>query len=77
MKSKRILMTLFSLMVIASIVLAGCSGGGSSSSAKVKIGLSFSDFATERWKNEEKLMRDLLEKKGYEVISQEANHDVK
>jgi D-xylose transport system substrate-binding protein len=43
----------------------------------VKIGLSFSDFATERWKNEEVLMRDLLEAKGYEVLSQEANHDVK
>ena len=24
---------------------------------KVKVGLSFSDFATERWKNEEVLMR--------------------
>jgi D-xylose transport system substrate-binding protein len=44
---------------------------------KVKVGLSFSDFATERWKNEETLMRKLLEEKGYEVISQEANHDVK
>ncbi|MBN1121640.1 MAG: hypothetical protein JXJ17_11225, partial [Anaerolineae bacterium] len=27
----------------------------------VKVGLSFSDFATERWKNEEVLMRGLLE----------------
>ncbi len=44
---------------------------------KTKIGLSFSDFATERWKNEEVLMRRLLEDKGYEVISAEANHDVK
>jgi len=51
---------------------AGCEGGG-----KTKIGLSFSDFAVERWKNEEVLMRKLLEEKGYEVISQEANHDVK
>ena len=44
---------------------------------KIKIGLSFSDFATERWKNEEILMRGLLEDLGYEVLSQEANHDVK
>ena len=44
---------------------------------KIKVGLSFSDFATERWKNEEVLMRKLLEEKGYEVLSQEANHDVK
>ena len=46
-------------------------------SEKTIIGLSFSDFATERWKNEEVLMRGLLEDKGYEVLSQEANHDVK
>lgn len=44
---------------------------------KIIIGLSFSDFAVERWKNEEILMRGLLEDMGYEVISQEAAHDVK
>lgn len=44
---------------------------------KTIVGLSFSDFATERWKNEADLMRQLLEDKGYEVITQEANHDVK
>src|ERR1051325_4184914 len=75
MRSNRIFVTIFSLLVIASMLLAGC--GGSASSGKTKIGLSFSDFATERWKNEEQLMRKLLEEKGYEVISQEANHDVK
>jgi D-xylose transport system substrate-binding protein len=42
----------------------------------IKVGLSFSDFATERWQNEEILMRGLLEELGYEVLSQEANHDV-
>jgi D-xylose transport system substrate-binding protein len=76
MKSNRVLMTVFSLMVIASIVLTGC-GGGAPAAGKTKIGLSFSDFATERWKNEEQLMRKLLEEKGYEVLSAEANHDVK
>ena len=44
---------------------------------KVKIGLSFSDFATERWKPESELLKKLLEEKGYEVLIQEANHDVK
>ncbi len=43
----------------------------------IKIGLSFSDFATERWKNEEVLIRGMLEERGYEVLSQEANQDVK
>ena len=44
---------------------------------EIIVGLSFSDFATERWKNEEVLMTQLLEDKGYKVLSQEANHDVK
>ena len=39
--------------------------------------LSFSDFATERWKPESELLKKLLEEKGYEVLIQEANHDVK
>jgi D-xylose transport system substrate-binding protein len=43
----------------------------------IKVGLSFSDFATERWKPEEEILRALLEDLGYEVLSQEANHDVK
>jgi D-xylose transport system substrate-binding protein len=76
MKSHRILICIFSLMVIASIVLAGC-GGAPAASAKTKVGLSFSDFATERWKNEADLMTKLLNEKGYDVIVQEANHDVK
>ncbi len=77
MKAKRILIAIFSLLVIASMALTACGGSTASDSGKTKIGLSFSDFATERWKNEEVLMRGLLEEKGYEVISAEANHDVK
>jgi len=41
------------------------------------IGISMSDFATERWKPEADLMQKLLEAKGYKVLVQEANHDVK
>ncbi|NUM43799.1 MAG: substrate-binding domain-containing protein [Anaerolineales bacterium] len=67
-------MTIFSFLMIASMVLPACTPA---SSGKIKIGLSFSDFATERWKNEEVLMRGLLEDMGYEVLSAEANHDVK
>jgi len=91
MKHNRILLALMALLMIASL-LVGCGGGQATQapaaggeepakpaepSEKVKVGLSFSDFATERWKNEEVLMRGLLEEKGYEVLSQEANHDVK
>ncbi len=80
MKSKRILMAVFSMVAVASMALAACgssNGGGNAPAGKTKIGLSFSDFATERWKNESDLMTELLEEKGYDVISTEANHDVK
>jgi D-xylose transport system substrate-binding protein len=72
--SRKVLRWLTVIVIVAILMpsLVGCK-----SSDKIKVGLSFSDFATERWKNEEILMRRLLEEKGYEVISQEANHDVK
>jgi D-xylose transport system substrate-binding protein len=61
------------LMLVALMTgLVSCAGAG-----KTKIGLSFSDFATERWKNEADLMSSLLKDKGYDVIVQEAAHDVK
>ena len=66
MKSKRILMTMFSLIVITSVLLTAC-GGEAASGGKIKIGLSFSDFATERWKKENDQMTQLLQAKGYEV----------
>lgn len=77
------LMMVFAVLVMVAAALIACAApqtGGSQpapSGEKVKVGLSFSDFATERWKNEEQLMRKLLEEKGYEVLTQEANHDVK
>lgn len=71
------LVRILSALVLISILAASLAACGAADSGKIKVGLSFSDFATERWKNEEVLMRKLLEEKGYEVISQEANHDVK
>jgi D-xylose transport system substrate-binding protein len=44
---------------------------------KVKIGLSFSDFATERWPRERDNMTKILEDAGYDVLVQEANHDAR
>jgi len=60
------------MLTVIAFGLIGCGGGG-----KTKVGLSFSDFATERWKPEADQMKALLEAKGYEVLVQEANHDVK
>lgn len=67
----------FALILVVLALVVGAVGSVAQAQDKIKVGLSFSDFATERWKNEEVLMRALLEEKGYEVISQEANHDVK
>lgn len=88
-KLHRVVSLMVVLAVIASIVMACAApaaapapaAGGEQAAAPageaIKVGLSFSDFATERWKNEEVILRGLLEAKGYEVLSQEANQDVK
>ena len=76
MKNK-VVLTIVTLLTIVSLLAACAPKAAAPGGEKVKVGLSFSDFATERWKNEEVLMRGLLEDLGYEVISQEANHDVK
>jgi D-xylose transport system substrate-binding protein len=79
MKSNRLSITLFTLVIVAALLVA-CAPAAqapAATSGKVKIGLSFSDFATERWPVENAQMTQLLQKDGYEVISQEADHDVK
>ena len=83
-KLTRLIVTILTLALIATS-LFGCTSPTTepsqpdepASEEAIIVGLSFSDFATERWKNEEILMTQLLEAKGYEVLSQEANHDVK
>jgi ABC-type xylose transport system, periplasmic component len=75
----RIFAVVMALVMLASS-LAACKSAAApaaSTSGKVKIGLSFSDFATARWPVENAQMVQLLQKDGYEVISQEADHDVK
>lgn len=80
MKPNRAAITFFTLLIVAAM-LAACAPAATqapaASSGKIKIGLSFSDFATERWPVENAQMTQLLQKDGYEVISQEADHDVK
>jgi D-xylose transport system substrate-binding protein len=65
--------------ILLSLAVTAISGFASVSHAadKVKIGLSFSDFATERWPRERDEMTKLLNDAGYDVVSQEANHDAK
>ncbi len=71
------------LVVLTVLLLGGivfANGTGEKAPAKggaIKIGLSFSDFATERWPVEQALMTKLAAEKGAQVISQVANHDAK
>lgn len=43
----------------------------------IKIGLSISDFETERWPVEQAIMTKLAQAQGAQVVSQVANHDPK
>jgi D-xylose transport system substrate-binding protein len=69
---------LLTVLLLGGMVFAN--GTGETKGAKsgvIKIGLSFSDFATERWPVEQALMTKLAAAKGAQVISQVANHDAK
>jgi D-xylose transport system substrate-binding protein len=88
MKGKllRSLMTLMAIIVITSMLAAcapaatqapGAQATSAPAAGKIKIGISMSDFATERWKPEAELIKTQLIAKGYDVLVQEANHDVK
>ncbi len=60
-----------------STTLAPVGTAGDSRLSPIKVGLSFSNLTNERWAKENTLMAQLLQAKGYEVISQEANEDTK
>ena len=68
---KKTLFFALAIIVVASLVIS-CGPP-----AKQKIGLSFSDFATERWPRERDNMSKILKDAGYDVLVQEANHDAK
>jgi D-xylose transport system substrate-binding protein len=64
------------LALILAVFVCGnafATGGGEG----VKVGLSFSDFETERWSVEADALTELFEAEGAEVIVQVANHDAK
>jgi D-xylose transport system substrate-binding protein len=75
--SRKILYIALLIVLVASMVGCGAKTTTTGGSGKIKVGLSFSDYATERWPIEAALMTKLLQAKGYEVIVQEADHDVK
>ena len=74
--SRKIFYIAVLVVLVASLV--GCAPkAASTTTGKTIVGLSFSDYATERWPIESAQMTQLLQKMGYQVIAQEADHDVK
>jgi D-xylose transport system substrate-binding protein len=69
----------FVRLFLVSMVLVLALGLVSAVSAqeKIKVGLSFSDFETPRWSEENDIMTAAFEELGYEVVSQQASHDPK
>jgi len=65
------------LLVFAVACLLAVSFMGVAQAADIKIGVSFSDFETERWPVEAELMKKLAADLGAEVVVQAANHDAK
>jgi len=65
------------VVLVASLVGCAPKAASTASTGKPIVGLSFSDYATERWPIESAQMTQLLQKMGYQVIAQEADHDVK
>jgi len=76
---KKSAVILLTLAVLAALVVIIIAGGRSDSglNRKLKVGLSFSDFDTERWSTEADAMDKLFTEAGAEVIIQVANHDAK
>ena len=75
--SRKIFYLAILVVLVASLVGCAPKAATTTTTAKPIVGLSFSDYATERWPIESAQMTQLLQKMGYQVIAQEADHDVK
>lgn len=69
------------VVFLTALLVVGLAGnlfatGGAEADDENTIGVSFSDFATDRWPREDELMRSLVEAEGATYISQVANYDV-
>lgn len=64
------------MALILTIAVVG-TAFGKSKNKQIKVGLSFSDFETERWPVEADILQKLYEEQGCKVIVQVANHDAK
>jgi D-xylose transport system substrate-binding protein len=67
--------TRFVPVVISVLLLASLLILPAQAQERVLVGLSFSDFETPRWLQENTIMTEALEAKGFDVVSQQASHD--
>ncbi len=65
------------LLLVALLALPLFASGDAENDGRTVVGLSFSDFATERWPREQALLTQLGQESGAQVISQVANQDAK
>jgi D-xylose transport system substrate-binding protein len=70
----RLIVAMLALIMIVSLLGIA---PAAKAQAKVVVGLSFSDFETPRWPQENVIMTAALKALGYDVVSQQANHDPK
>ncbi len=69
-KAARLIPVLISVLFVLSLFVAPVQAQD-----KILVGLSFSDFETPRWAQENAIMTEALEAMGYAVVSQQASHD--
>jgi len=62
-------------VVLSMVLLLGLVVIPAQAQDPILVGLSFSDFETPRWIQENAIMTAALEAKGYAVVSQQASHD--
>jgi len=76
--SRKLVRTFVAILTLVMVVsLLGVQAPAARAQAKTIVGLSFSDFMTARWPDENKIMTAALQAKGYDVVSQQANQDSK
>jgi D-xylose transport system substrate-binding protein len=71
-KIARLVPVVMSVVFVLSLLVMPAQAQG-----KILVGLSFSDFETPRWAQENTIMTAALQAKGYDVVSQQASHDPK
>ena len=74
---KRFLLLALIVSLIGTMAFASGDSGAVSADDTIVVGVSFSDYSTDRWPREAALLTELGQKAGVQVITQVANQDPK